>query len=163
METLFAPPDQEWHPISPSYKAYDRLGHAVWWILLSTVPAVIVGLTSGLWWISAIIWAAGLAVLVSQLILVERRWRAWGYALRNEDLYITHGVMFRKLTAVPYGRMQVVEVTSGPIMRMFNLATVKLVTASAQTDAQIVGLPPERAAELRDQLTSLGESQASGL
>ncbi|MDN5724668.1 MAG: PH domain-containing protein [Propionibacteriales bacterium] len=163
METLFTPPDQEWRRISPSYKTYDRLGHAIWWIALATVPALLVGLIARQWWISALIWAVGLIIMVSQLILVERRWRSWGYALRDEDLYITHGVMFRKLTAVPYGRMQVVEVTSGPIMRMFNLATVKLVTASAQTDAQIVGLPPEEAAQLRDQLTSLGESQASGL
>lgn len=48
--------------------------------------------------------------------------RLLGYAELDEDLYITRGLWFRRLTAVPYGRMQVVEVESGPIERAFGLA-----------------------------------------
>ena len=59
--------------------------------------------------------------------------------------------------------MQAVEVTAGPLERAFNLATVRLVTASAQSDARIPGLDPQAAAELRDRLTERGETQAAGL
>ncbi|HHV20068.1 MAG TPA: PH domain-containing protein [Propionibacterium sp.] len=89
--------------------------------------------------------------------------RSWGYAELADDLYVTHGLWFRRLMAVPYGRMQVVEVEAGPIERALGLATVKLVTASASTDATIPGLPPEEAARLRDRLTELGETRTSGL
>ena len=82
---------------------------------------------------------------------------------REDDLYITHGVMFRTLVAVPYGRMQLVEVESGPLERAFGLATVTLKTASAETNASIPGLAPEEATRLRDRLTELGEAHASGL
>lgn len=162
-DPLFAPPELEWHPISPKYRTVSTIGHLITWIVLATVPALILGLAFSLWWISAICWGVGLAILVIQLVLIPRRVRAWGYALRTDDLYVTHGVMFRELTAVPYGRMQVVEVQAGPIERAFGIATVTFVTASAQTDATIPGLPAEEAARLRDHLTELGESRVTGL
>ena len=69
-----------------------------------------------------------------------RRYRAWGYAEREDDLLVRRGVMIRRLTVVPYGRMQFVDVTAGPVDRLFGLATVQLHTAAAATDARIPGL-----------------------
>ena len=97
------------------------------------------------------------------LFLVDRRVRAWGFAERDEDLLVRRGVMFRRLAVIPYGRMQYVEVTAGPFERSVGLATVQMHTAAAASDARIPGLPAAEAARLRDQLTSLGESQAAGL
>lgn len=162
-DPLFAPPELEWHPISPKYRAVLTVGQLITWTIVSTVPALAVGLIFGLWWVSAICWGIGAAMLLVQLLLIPRRVRAWGYALRTDDLYVTHGVMFRSLTAVPYGRMQVVEVNAGPFDRALGLATLTFVTASAQTDATIPGLPAEEAARLRDHLTELGESRVTGL
>jgi membrane protein YdbS with pleckstrin-like domain len=71
--------------------------------------------------------------------------------------------MFRRTSVVPYGRMQFVDVTAGPIERVFGLATVKLHTAAAATDARIPGLEQQEAARLRDRLSSLGEAKAQGL
>ncbi len=71
--------------------------------------------------------------------------------------------MFKRLVVVPYGRMQLVDVTRGPIDRQFGLAAVQLHTAAATTDASIPGLTPEVAADLRDRLASLGESRSAGL
>lgn len=162
-DPLFAPDELEWHPISPNYRMPLAINHIITWLIVPTIPALILGLAFQLWWISALCWGVGLALMITQLLLVNRRVRAWRYALRENDLYVTHGIMFRTLTAVPYGRMQVVEVNAGPIERAFNVATISFVTASAQTDATIPGLPPEVAARLRDQLTELGESRVTGL
>ncbi len=71
--------------------------------------------------------------------------------------------MFRKLTVVPYGRMQLVDVEAGPVERAFGLVTVKLHTAAATTDAKVRGLTPPDAEALRDRLTALGEAHAAGL
>lgn len=94
---------------------------------------------------------------------VRRRYRAWRYLERHEDLIVARGVMVRRLSVVPYGRMQFVEVTAGPIERSFRLSTVKLHTAAAASDARIPGLEREEAARLRDRLTELGESMAAGM
>jgi membrane protein YdbS with pleckstrin-like domain len=78
-------------------------------------------------------------------------------------LMVTHGMLFKRLCVVPYGRMQLVDVEAGPIERAFGLVHVKLHTAAATTDAKVCGLVPATASELRDRLTQLGEAHASGL
>ncbi len=163
MDELFAPPDYEWQRLSPNFRKLRRLTTLLVAPIIFTIPAVIVGVVSGLWWISAIIWGFAAVIVIIRLVLVGRTYRSWGYVEREDDLYITHGVLFRSLVAVPYGRMQLVEVESGPLERAFGIATVSLKTASVETNATIPGLPPEEAARLRDRLTELGEARASGL
>ena len=51
----------------------------------------------------------------------------------------------------------------GSVERSLGLATVRMHTAAAASDARIPGLDKADAAKLRDQLASLGESQAAGL
>jgi membrane protein YdbS with pleckstrin-like domain len=106
----------------------------------------------------------GVAVLGATLLwLTLRRYRAWAYQEREDDLMVARGVMFRRMSVVPYGRMQFVDVTAGPAERIFKLATVKLHTAAAASDARIPGLEREEAARLRDHLAELGEARAAGL
>ena len=109
--------------------------------------------------------AAGGALLLSLLALrfLRNRFRSWAYQERDEDLVVKRGVAFRRLSVVPYGRMQFVDVTAGPVERLFKLSTIKLHTAAAASDARIPGLEREEAARLRDQLASLGEAKAAGL
>lgn len=113
-------------------------------------------------------WALGLAggSLVAGVIgwvAVGRRYESWGYAERKDDLLIRRGVLFARLSVVPYGRMQFIDVSAGPLERAFGLATVRLHTAAAATDARIPGLERGEAARLRDRLAELGEAQAAGL
>lgn len=112
------------------------------------------------------VWAGAAAWLVLGLVnlaLIARRVRAWGYAERDDDLLIKHGLLFRSMVVVPYGRMQYVDVKAGPLDRAIGLAQVQLHTASAGSDAYIPGLPQAEAARLRDRLASRGESQLAGL
>ena len=111
---------------------------------------------------------AGAALLCASTILlgwwlIGRNYTSWGYAEREDDLLVRHGWLFRRLVVVPYGRMQFVDVTAGPLERKLGLATVQLHTAAAATDATIPGLPPEEAARLRDRLAALGEARSAGL
>jgi uncharacterized protein len=163
MEELFAPPAYEWQRLSPKYRSMRILTSLIVPPMLFTIPAIIVGVASGKWWISGLIWTAAIVIVIVRLAFVTRSWRSWGYVEREDDLYITHGVMFRNLIAVPYGRMQLVEVESGPLERAYGLASVSLRTASPETGARIPGLTPDEATRLRDRLTELGEAHASGL
>ena len=110
--------------------------------------------------------AGAVGVLVAGLVLdllLQRRVGAWGYLEREDDLLVRRGLMVRRLSVVPYGRMQFVDVTAGPVERSFGLATVRLHTAAAASDARIPGLEAAEAARLRDQLAGLGEARAAGL
>jgi membrane protein YdbS with pleckstrin-like domain len=130
--------------------------------LVVAVFLVVVGVLSGSAWAFG---GAGAAAVVGLILLpiVGRRYRSWGYAEREDDLLVRRGVMFARLSVVPYGRMQFIDVTAGPLERSFGLATVRLHTAAAATDARIPGLEREEAARLRDRLAELGEAQAAGL
>ena len=105
----------------------------------------------------------GGALLVLALSGVQRRFAAWAYAEREDDLLLRRGVVFRRTSVVPYGRMQYVDVTAGPLDRRLGLASVVLHTAAAVTDASIPGLDAAEADRLRDRLAALGEARAAGV
>ena len=107
-----------------------------------------------------------LAVLVAGAVLdvlLQRRVGAWGYLEREDDLLVRRGVLVCRLSVVPYGRMQFIDVRAGPLERGLGLATVHMHTAAAASDARIPGLERDEAARLRDRLAELGEAQAAGL
>ena len=130
------------------------------------VLAVAVGAVAGLTAGPAAAVVAVAVVLIGSLAALSfarNRFRSWAYTERDEDLIVERGVMIRRLSVVPYGRMQFVDVSAGPIDRIFRLATVKLHTAAAASDARIPGLEREEAARLRDRLAALGEARGSRL
>ncbi|MFI8204727.1 PH domain-containing protein [Streptomyces sp. NPDC085937] len=150
-----------WRALPPGLLKMRRLLVVVWLGLLTLATALVPGLLTGPGWAAFAV--LPLAVLVWGWVMLERNWRSWRYAERADDLLISRGVLWREETVVPYGRMQLVEVTSGPVERYFGLASVQLHTAAAATDATIPGLDPAEAERLRDRLTELGEARSAGL
>ncbi|MEU2564127.1 PH domain-containing protein [Streptomyces longispororuber] len=138
-----------------------RMLLVVWLVPLAVAAGVLLGLFAGPAWAAFAV--LPLALAAWGWLLLERNWRSWRYAERADDLLISRGVLWREETVVPYGRMQLVEVTSGPVERYFGLAGVQLHTAAAATDARIPGLDPQEAERLRDRLTELGEARSAGL
>jgi membrane protein YdbS with pleckstrin-like domain len=156
-----ATPETVWTGLPPGLLRMRRLLLVVWTGLLAVAVGLLLGLFAGPGW-------AAFALLPLALTgwgwhLLARNWRSWRYAERADDLLISRGVLWREETVVPYGRMQLVEVTSGPVGRRFGLAALQLHTAAAATDACIPGLDPAEAERLRDRLTELGEARSAGL
>ena len=155
------PDTVDWRPVSPKLITVELIARA------ASVAVLLAGLTLGsvLWphWL----WPTGMAAILVyamwRSVVTVRAVRAWGYAERDLDLLVRHGLLIRRLSIVPYARMQYVDVTAGPLERAFGLATVQLHTAAAASDARVPGLPPAEAARLRDRLTALGEDRAEGL
>ncbi|MGW5418080.1 PH domain-containing protein [Actinomadura geliboluensis] len=116
------------------------------------------GTVAAAMWVVAVVLGVALTWLVAEL---DRR--AFGYVERADDLIVTHGVFVKRLIVVPYGRMQFVDVTAGLLERWMGIATVRMHTAAAATDATIPGLPSAEAALLRDRLAQKGEERSMGL
>jgi membrane protein YdbS with pleckstrin-like domain len=150
-----------WRPVSPKLITVELIAR------LTASAVVIIGLLVGFFLVHHWGWLAGIGLMI--VLTIWRAWvtvravHAWGYAERDNDLLVRHGLLIRRLSIVPYARMQYVDVTAGPLERAFGLATVQLHTAAAASDARVPGLPPEEAARLRDRLTALGEDRAEGL
>jgi uncharacterized protein len=160
MDALFRP-DEEWKRLPAKAALAHRLESLVINLIAS---AILIGgawwLTGGTLWLVGLTIAAGVAWTTWRVVRIGRWMRAFGYREGEHDLLISKGLWFKSLTAIPYGRMLSVEVTTGPITRLWGLASVELITASHRSNAHIPALSAADAARLRDQLIALGESQA---
>ncbi len=88
-------------------------------------------------------------------------YRGWGYRLRAHDLLVRHGVFSHEFVAVPLARVQQVDISSGPLERLLDLATLVVHTAGTRAArTRIPGLPRDRAAALRDELSRHGDELA---
>jgi membrane protein YdbS with pleckstrin-like domain len=164
-DPLFLDPSLDWQPVSPKLVTERRLPLLAGPVV--TLGAAFLALTvdsSGwavVWWAVAGVVIA--AAAVGWFVIVPRVASSWRYAERDDDLLVRRGRLFRRLTVVPYGRMQVIEVSANPVSQRLGIARVTLVTASADTDATIPGVPTETAHALRDRLAAKGEASAAGL
>ncbi|GAA4892789.1 hypothetical protein LX16_1955 [Stackebrandtia albiflava] len=156
------PGDVDWRPVSPRLVPVRILG-----LLAVGVPlAAGATLAAWLWWPGPwpqLVAGTAAAILLVRALLTRRAVRSWGYAEREDDLLIRHGVWTKRLSIVPYNRMQFIDVSANPFQRMFDLATVKLHTAAATSDSTVPGLPPDDAAGLRDRLAARAEREREGL
>lgn len=133
------------------------------WFAVVAVVACVVAAVFLPWWVPVVAGVLAVVGIVWWVIVAHRQVKNLGYAIRENDLLIQRGIMFRSTTVVPFGRMQFVDVSSGPVSRFFGLATVELHTASASSDATIPGLPAQDADHLRELLAQRGETHLAGL
>ncbi|MDF1477486.1 PH domain-containing protein [Leifsonia sp. H3M29-4] len=151
----------QWRRVSPKYVWVDLGGTLIGAVVALAATSVPVFVTGIAWF-----WAlpASLAVVfIITLALTPRRVRAIGFQLREDDLLFRKGLMFQRFVAVPYGRMQLVDINRGPLDRAVGLSELKFVTAAAATNVVVPGLPEAEAEELRDRLVALAESRRAGL
>lgn len=77
------------------------------------------------------------------------------YALRENDIIYAEGLLFNKLTTVPFVRVQHTEISRSFIERKLNLSTLKIYTAGATgSDLKIGGLDKEEAEKINTFLTA---------
>ncbi len=163
------PPGIAWKRVSPKYITVRlvewALGNLIAVLLLS-LPLFFVLLGVWRWpplWLAVALPAGMLVLALWRLVLIPRQVRAIGYAERDDDLLVRTGIFFQRTMAVPYGRMQYVDIGVGPVERGLGLCTLKLHTAAPGTNAKIPGLPAAEGARLREQLAARGEARLAGL
>jgi uncharacterized protein len=79
-----------------------------------------------------------------------RSFRNSGYALREEDLFYKSGWIWTSMIAIPYKRIQHMEVNQGPVSRLFDLANVSVYTAGgSSSDMEIEGIMQEQAESIK--------------
>ena len=102
----------------------------------------------GLWWI----------------LTTPRRTRALGYALESNHLMARRGIVFRSMSSMPYGRIQYVDVDSGPLERMCGVARLTVRPAGTTTGTMVLfGIPLNVAEELRADLVRRADERMAAL
>jgi membrane protein YdbS with pleckstrin-like domain len=84
-------------------------------------------------------------------------YNAFRYMVREDDLLVQSGVIFRRWSSIPHNRIQHVDTRQGPIERVFGLSRLLVFTAAGMSaDGSIPGLATDDAERLRDQLSRRG-------
>ncbi|MEX2626362.1 MAG: PH domain-containing protein [Ilumatobacteraceae bacterium] len=95
-----------------------------------TIPA-------GLPW-SAV--ALGAAIVLARTWYAGALYRVWRYRFTDDGLELRYGVLWKRASAMPYRRLQQVDVQQGPLERRLGLSSMQLRSAAATTDATIPGV-----------------------
>ena len=156
----------EFHPLDPSVKMLWFLGRLVFWLIAgSGITAILLLLMA-----ARPDWFIGLAIGISvfgSLVLLSIIWpfvsyKHWGYAIRETDFIIRSGVIWKRLSAVPFSRIQHVDSNAGPLERFFDISNLTIHTAGASAGSlSVPGLQTEHAEELRDYLSEVGHTHAN--
>lgn len=153
--------DGSWHQISKNYVRVQFISHGFALGLIIAATLVLVFAVHQTW--ASIPGGILFLIEVIALAILPRQARAYGFMLREDDIVFRRGILWQRMVAVPYGRMQLVDVTHGPLDRAFHIAQLKLVTAAATTGATIPGLTQAGAEQLRDTLIEVSETRRTGL
>jgi uncharacterized protein len=154
-------PGIDWRRVSPKFVYVDLFSTIILTIgllVVASLPAYFSAVL--LWWILP---GVVLVIMLVVLALIPRRVRSIGYQLRDDDLLFRRGLLFQRFVSVPYGRMQLIDITRGPFSRALGLSDLHFVTAAASSGVAIPGLLVADADELRDQLVALAETRRAGL
>ncbi len=100
----------DWNAPSPRLRVlrrYEVVGTTLAALILAAGIAIVLGAgTAAVVAVICVILAGSIADVVA-----GRRVRAWGYAERAEDLLVRRGVMFRRMSVIPYGRMPAARIS----------------------------------------------------
>lgn len=147
------------NPVSGKLTPVRYLARLPWYLVPALGFVVWALLDEGLsmWaWIGA---GCFFALFLWQLWLIPNQVRLLGWKVTDEELLITKGKLWHRFTVVPFGRVQYVDVVSGPIDRKYGLKTLRLNTASPSSDAKVPGLPADVAEKLAKDIAELAKEK----
>ena len=154
MTSLAIPADLQ--PVEPAYRSALRVRAAIFWVPLFIAALVLDRLVLATTPLSGLVPAlAGALALIAVIVAPNRVYRRLGYAIDGRLLRTVRGWLFHTDTVVPFVRVQHIDVTRGPIDKLFGTASLIVHTAGTHNSIVILpGLTPERAAEIRDLIRS---------
>ena len=163
-------PDPQWVPAASGYLTV-RFVHTISALALPILAGVAVYCAGAFFGGPEVLRIVGLVVVAVfgvwglwWILTTPRRTRALGYALESNHLMARRGIVFRSMSSMPYGRIQYVDVDSGPLERMCGVARLTVRTAGTTTGTMVLfGIPLNVAEELRADLVRRADERMAAL
>ncbi len=142
----------DFEPVSDKYRNVQIILALIAYTLLAAAALMLL-LADTLWWLIAVESVIIISCVVNLIILLKA-YQYKGYALREHDITYRTGVIFPKLTTIPYSRIQQVSISQNPVSRYFGLCSVDIVNgAQGLSSLSIKGLPKEKADQIKNVIT----------
>ncbi|CAI8173269.1 MAG: Uncharacterised protein [Polaribacter sp. SA4-10] len=111
----------------------------------------ILGLEEVAFWLFLFITILFIYTIFIKIIGFKRR----KFLVREKDISYKKGVFYKKITTVPFNRIQHVEIDQGPISRFFNLASLSVFTAGdSSDDLKVNGLLKDEAQQIKEYISN---------
>jgi membrane protein YdbS with pleckstrin-like domain len=148
--TAVVPSDLQ--PVEPGYRGALMLQAAIFFIPILIGASVIYRFVLYDFSFAPLLPLAAFLLAFSSVVYAPRRiYNRLGYALDEKLLRVVRGWLFHTDTIVPFVRVQHIDVTSGPVDKIFGLASLVVHTAGTHNSVvTLPGLAPARAREIRD-------------
>ncbi len=137
METIVVTPEKEQKTLwFLGWAVTFALGLALWVILMFFADKLIFGLFTVGW----------VMLSLPFLFWIPAYHRSLEYGLEADAVKARKGVFWRRRITVPYPKITNVDVTQGPVQRLFNIGTIHVQTAGAggaqggQAELRLVGI-----------------------
>lgn len=144
---------------SSELRGLERKVMFVWFVQVTAVVALIsTGLLIGaaVEALPASVLALSVVLEALGLIYMMFRFRNWSFELREDHLFLDHGVLKRTRSMVPYVRVQHIDTQRGPFYRLLGLSQVVVYTAGSKgADVTIPGLSRSDASDVQEKLREL--------
>jgi len=144
---------EQWQPVSLRYVRVLQVR-----LLMVTLPlliaiAVVLNDAIPLQYIVLIEIVLLLVVIIAGLVFLPRKVRYTRYLLRDLDVNLQKGFLFRHIISLAINRIQHLEVTQNPVERSLQLSRIVIYTAGGyQSDLTIPGLESNIAIQIKQQL-----------
>lgn len=159
-------PTISYDSLDPAVRIIWMINRFIFWLMFGFLGIVVFGSM-----LFAMVQHRGLILLggagIGVLAIVHLFWPLlsyyyWGFAIRESDVLIRSGVLFKHVTAIPFARIQHVDTDAGPIERSFGITNLIIHTAGSHIGSMAIpGLPEEHAEALRDYLSEVGHTHAN--
>lgn len=144
------------HSLSPMYPKMKRVSDFISNVIGIIVIIILFFLNDYFQWPT---WAFWILIVVAILLVVEIIWsffeptlhyRNWSYEINEEYLQLKFGIFTKEWVTVPMTKIQAVTSKQGPLMKRFNLCSIKVETIGSSHE--IPGLDIDTALVLRENI-----------
>jgi uncharacterized protein len=139
------------------WRLQSLLRLALFWLPASAALGLLLGRATNVWLGSALAFVLLGANALLAVVWPALEFRQFAFVVREHDLIVRQGVLFRQWSSIPHQRIQHVDTRQGPLERALGLSRLQVFTAAGiAADGSIPGLDESRANALRDELSRRG-------
>ncbi|GAP00266.1 PH domain-containing protein [Fructobacillus ficulneus] len=106
-------------------------------------------------WVTWIVLGVIVVWTVSAFALVRYRYSFYRFAVNATNVEIRRGFFFRRHTAIPINRIQNIDLDQGPLLRLFHLQKIRILTGGS--GHEIEALPLTHANDFKNQVMTLAK------
>ena len=141
-----------YEPVSPRFRSVQIVSAVIAYSLLA-VLALLLLFVDTYWW--CVVAEIGITVsFIINLTILREAYKFKGYALREHDITYRGGVVFPKITTVPFTKIQQVSIKQNPVSKYFGLCSIEIVNGAQDLSSlAIQGLTKEKADAVKNVIT----------